>query len=147
MEVKDLTESLKFFNGKIKYNEPMNKHTTFKVGGLAEIFIKIDNIAELRETLKIAKKNKIPITIIGNGSNLLVLDKGIKGITLKIELKKIEIQEKKEQDKIQITVGAGEKIGNLAQYCLKEEITGMEELAGIPGTVRWSSKNECRSTW
>ena len=58
-------------------NELMNKYTTFKIGGPAECLIKINNINELKEVLKFAEKNKINITIIGNGSNLLVTDKGI----------------------------------------------------------------------
>ena len=80
-----------------------------------------------------ASQNNIAITVIGNGSNLLVSDKGIAGITVMIKLEKIEIQE---QDNIvQIKVGAGEKLGKLAQICLQKEITGLEELSGIPGTI------------
>ena len=61
----------------IKFNEPMNKHSTFKIGGPAECFIKINKEEQLKEILKIAKQNKIPLTIIGNGSNILVSDDGI----------------------------------------------------------------------
>ena len=118
---------------KILFNEPMNKHSTFKIGGLAECFIKIDNTNDLKEILQFSKKNEIPLTVIGNGSNILVSDKGIKGITLKIQLEKINIQEKNEN--IQIIVGAGEKLRKLAQVCLQKEITGFEELSGIPGTI------------
>lgn len=118
---------------KILFNEPMKRHTTFKTGGPAECFIKIDNINDLKEILQFSKKNEIPLTVIGNGSNILVSDKGIKGITLKIQLEKINIQEKNEN--IQIIVGAGEKLGKLAQVCLQKEITGLEELSGIPGTI------------
>ena len=118
---------------KILFNEPMKRHTTFKTGGPAESFIKIDNINDLKEILQFSKKNEISLTVIGNGSNILVSDKGIKGITLKMQLEKINIQEKNEN--IQITVGAGEKLGKLAQVCLQKEITGLEELSGIPGTI------------
>ena len=111
----------------------MRKYTTFKIGGPAECLIKIDNLEELKKILEIVNNNSIPITIIGNGSNLLISDKGIKGITLMIKLEKIDIREK--NDTIQITVGAGEKIGKLAQICLQNEITGLEELSGIPGTI------------
>ncbi len=143
--MENLSLNLKIAKEKIKYNEKMCKHTTFKIGGPAEYFILISNIEELKEVLNFAKQEKVPITIIGNGSNILVLDKGIKGITLKIKIEKIEIKEEKE--KIQLTVGAGETLVKLAQICLKKQITGMEELSGIPGTIRWSNKNECRSTW
>ena len=126
-------KNLKISKSKIFYQESMKKHTTFKIGGLAEYFIPIENLQDLKEVLEIANQNNIPITIVGNGSNLLVLDKGIKGITLMIKLQKIEVQEKNEV--IEITVGAGEKLGKLAQICLQKQITGLEELSGIPGTI------------
>ena len=117
----------------IKFNEPMNKHSTFKIGGPAECFIKINKEEQLKEILKIAKQNKIPLTIIGNGSNILVSDEGIKGITLMINIEGIEIEEKKEN--VEIIAGAGEKIGKLARVFLKRDISGFEELSGIPGTL------------
>lgn len=117
----------------ILYNEPMKKHTSFKIGGPAECLIKINKIQELRELIDFTNKNKIPFHIIGNGSNLLVLDNGIEGITGIIKIEKIEIQE--EQNKIKATVGAGEKIAKVANLLAQKEITGLEELAGIPGTI------------
>lgn len=133
LEIKEQIKNLKISKDKILYQEPMKKHTTFKIGGPAECLIKIDTIEELKEILKFSHSTSIPITIVGNGSNLLVTDKGIKGITLVIKLGKTKIQEKEET--IQITVGAGEKLGKLAQICLQKEITGLEELSGIPGTI------------
>ena len=133
MELENLIKNLKIPKEKIKYNEPMSRHTTFKIGGPAECLIKIDNISDLKEILKFAKENKINVTIIGNGSNILVLDNGIKGITLEIKLEKLEINKKNQ--KVEIKVGSGEKLGKLSQICLKEEISGLEELSSIPGTI------------
>ncbi len=133
LDIEKQIKNLKISKDKIFYQEPMKKHTTFKIGGVAEYLIKIDAIEDLKEILEMSNQNNIPITIIGNGSNLLVLDKGIQGITLMIKLEKIEIKETGET--IQITVGAGEKLGKLAQMCLQKEIMGLEELSGIPGTI------------
>lgn len=133
LEIENQIKDLKIPESKILYQEPMRKHTTFKIGGAAECLIKIDSLNELKEILTFVNQNHLPLTIVGNGSNLLISDKGIKGITLMIKLEKIDIQEK--NDTIQITVGAGEKLGKLAQICLQNEITGLEELSGIPGTV------------
>ncbi len=133
MDIKEATKNLTIAKEKISYQEEMKKHTTFQIGGPAECMIRIEEKEELKEVLEVAKRNNVPITILGNGSNLLVLDKGIKGITLKIKLEKIKIQEKNED--IEITVGSGEKLGKLAYKCLAEEITGLEELSGIPGTI------------
>lgn len=113
----------------IKINEPMSKHTSFKVGGNADYFVNAQTIEQIIEIKKYANENKIPLYIIGNGSNILVTDKGIRGIVLKIDLQKLEIH------KDEVIVGAGVKIMLLAQKLLLEELTGFEELSGIPGTI------------
>lgn len=133
MNIEEILEKSKLNKENLYYDEPMAKHTSFKIGGPADVFIKVDNIEELKEILDLSKKNQIPLTIIGNGSNLLVTDKGIRGITAKLNLKDIEI--KNENNKQIIKVEAGVPVGLLAQKLLKEEITGFEELSGIPGTI------------
>ena len=117
----------------ILFDELMSKHTTFKVGGPAECYIKIDNIKDLRNILKFAKDNNININILGNGSNVLVSDKGIKGIVLNIKFNKIEMMNY--DRKIYANIGAGVKVSILGHLLLKNEITGFEELSGIPGTI------------
>lgn len=133
LNIKEILENSKLNKENLYYNEPMAKHTSFKIGGPADVFIKVDNIEELKETLDLSKKNQIPLTIIGNGSNILVTDKGIRGITAKLNLKDIKI--KNENNKQIIKVDAGVPVGLLAQKLLKEEIAGFEELSGIPGTI------------
>ena len=133
LNIKEILEKSKLNKENLYYDEPMVKHTSFKIGGPADVFIKVDNIEELKETLDLSKKNQIPLTIIGNGSNILVTDKGIRGITAKLNLKDIEI--KNENNKQIIKVEAGVPVGLLAQKLVKEEITGFEELSGIPGTI------------
>lgn len=114
-------------------NEPMSKHTSFKIGGNADYFIKVKSIEELKKLLELAKKNKVPVTIVGNGTNLLVRDAGIRGIVIKLELNDFKI--KKTANDIIITVEAGMTLAALATIALKEEITGLEFLSGIPGTI------------
>ena len=111
----------------------MSKHTSFKIGGKADIFIKARSIQDIKTILEISNKNDVPLYIIGNGSNLLVRDLGIRGIVLAVNLDNIEITKK--QDTAQITVGAGMKLSYLAQYLLKQEIEGFEFASGIPGTI------------
>ena len=134
METKNLLENSNIDIPKenIKYDEPMSKHTSFKVGGLAECYVKIDDVNQLKQLLDLAQKNKIPYFILGNGSNILVTDNGIKGIVIQINIKKYEILQK--ENCIEATIGAGNKLSEVAQKFLKEEITGFEELSGIPGT-------------
>ena len=119
---------------KIRQNESMKEHTSLKIGGPAEFFVKVNSVEELKEVLQFSKTNKIPLTIVGNGSNLLVLDNGIKGIVIKTELKQIQIKSINEE-KVEVIVDDGVQLGLLAQKLLKEEISGFEELSGIPGTI------------
>ena len=99
MEIKQIIENsnLAIPKDNILYNEDMKKHTTFKIGGPAECFIKIKTKEELKEILVFARENKIPITILGNGSNILVLDGGIKGITLTIQIEYLDIKQDDEK--------------------------------------------------
>ena len=132
LDIKTKLESL-LPKENIKCNEPMSKHTTFKTGGIAEYYITAKTEEQVIKVRDFAKKNNIPLYIIGNGSNLLVNDKGVKGIILKIGIDKIKID--KEKDNIYVTVGAGTKIMNLGVKLKNESITGFEELSGIPGTI------------
>ena len=114
-------------------NELMSKYTSFKIGGPAECLIKIKTIEQLKLILKYAKEKNIHVTVIGNGSNILVSDDGIKGIVLKIDIENLEINIEKE--KVLLKIGSGVKLSWIAQKCLKEEITGFEFASGIPGTI------------
>ena len=118
---------------KIIYNEPMKNHTSFKIGGVADRFLIVDSEEELKQALEYAKEEKIKITIIGNGSNLLVKDKGIRGLVIKINIQKIKIEKK--EDYVEIEVGSGYKMMSLAIKLKDEEIAGFEELSGIPGSI------------
>lgn len=123
----------------IKIKEEMKKHTSFKIGGIADILVVAETIEDVKGVLLIAKENNIPLVVIGNGSNLLVKDNGIRGIVLKINLQKINIQkdmqdvemtlssykvaEDKEiyryDDNVIVEVEAGVKLGKLARNFIK----------------------------
>ncbi len=117
----------------VKIDEPMKGHTNFKIGGNADIFITAKKTEEILEVLKLAKENAIKLTILGNGSNVLVSDEGIRGIVLKISIPGIDI--KKEKERAIIKVGAGEPLGKVSYSLLNEEIAGFEFASGIPGTM------------
>lgn len=108
-------------------NEPMSKHTSFKTGGNAEFFVTPDNKNELIEILKI---DDIPITIIGNGTNVLVKDNGIKGIVVStIKLREYTL----ENDFIEADCGV--PLIKLAKIAQENSLSGLEFACGIPGTI------------
>lgn len=115
----------------IYLNEPMSKHTTFRIGGNADIFVTANTLEQINYILEMVKENNIPLTIIGNGSNVLVKDNGIRGIVLKIRLDNYEINR---QDLV-VNVEAGMLNAKLAQILLKEGIEGFEFASAIPGTI------------
>lgn len=114
-------------------NEPMSLHTSFRTGGNADVFIKIQNENELEYILKYAKENQIPITIIGNGTNLLVRDNGIRGIVIKFQMQDVKIEEN--GDTITIITGAGMSLSKLSRIAKEHSAQGLEFAVGIPGTV------------
>ena len=126
-------ENFNLIKHKMISNEPMKNHTAFKIGGIADLFISINSIDELKQAILFAKNDKMKITIIGNGTNILVTDKGIRGLVIKIDICNLEIEKNKEYSVV--TIGAGYKMMPFAIKMLNEDITGFEELSGIPGTI------------
>ena len=110
-------------------DEPMCKHTSLKLGGTADIFVVVDTIEELKNILNTAKNNNVAITCIGNGTNLLVKDNGIRGITVKLNLKNVKVTGEK------MDAEAGVPIPVLAKIAYENSLSGLEFASGIPGTV------------
>lgn len=123
-------ELLEFIDKKdILIDEPMAKHTSFKVGGNADYFVTVRSIEILKKLQEFVKKEKMPFFIIGNGSNLLVLDKGIRGIVAKLKFEKIEFS------KETVKVSSDFSVSRLARLCCDNGLSGAEFLSGIPGTI------------
>lgn len=136
MDITEISQKLtkEIPSNQVYCNEPMYKHTSFKVGGNADIFVKVKNLRQLKYAIQVAKDNDLNITIMGNGSNILVKDNGIRGIVIKIELENIEITCDNAKS-VNIVVGAGTKLSMLSQVLLQKGITGFEFASGIPGTI------------
>jgi UDP-N-acetylmuramate dehydrogenase len=112
-------------------DEPMSKHTTFKIGGPADILITPSSVEEIAFVIQNAKLCNINVTILGNGSNVLVLDRGIRGMVLKIgtEISYIKHHGNK------ITAGAGALLSDVSKYAAAQNLAGMEFAVGIPGSL------------
>lgn len=118
---------------KIFIDEPMRKHTTFKIGGNSDFFIIASQISEVQELIELKNKKNIPLTLIGNGSNILVRDNGIRGITLKLDFK--TISKKEDGEDIIYTCGSGVSLSKMASIALEDEMAGLEFAYGIPGSI------------
>lgn len=128
----EFLEKLKQLTGDspLREQEPMSRHTTFRVGGPAELFVQPDH-ASLPGILRLCRSYEIPYYIIGNGSNLLVGDEGIPGLVIEMLSTGDDIAV--ENDKI--TAGAGVLLSKIANRAADHGLSGMEFAAGIPGTL------------
>ncbi|MDO4941261.1 MAG: UDP-N-acetylmuramate dehydrogenase [Lachnospiraceae bacterium] len=115
----------------ILLKEPMKKHTTFKVGGPADIFVELENAEQLRDILAAAEEFDMPVYIIGNGSNLLVGDLGYRGLIIQIYKGMNQIKVNGNQMKVQ----AGALLSTIARKALEHNLGGFEFASGIPGTL------------
>jgi len=113
----------------IQKNIELKKYTTFKIGGPAQYFIEVEKRLELEEALSFAQEKNLKIFILGGGTNLLISDKGVKGLVIRIKLNKLEFKKKK------VIVGAGLDLEELLNKSLDYGLTGLEFVTGIPGTV------------
>ena len=113
-------------------NEPMSKHTSFKIGGNADAYIKVNNLSKLSAILKECQTSDVDYMLLGNGSNLLVSDDGIRGAVIRLDgdFRKITLV-----DDTTIFCGAGATLAYLCKFALNCGLTGLEFAWGIPGTV------------
>lgn len=115
----------------IKADEPMSKHTTFRVGGNADFFVEIGSPVELANMIKYLKQIERDYLVMGNGSNLLVGDKGYEGVILHLGSRFNRI----ETDGETVTAQAGALLSSVAKAAAQSGLTGLEFASGIPGTV------------
>ena len=112
-------------------NEPLSKHTTFKIGGPADYLVFPASMNEISAIMSITKQYNVPVTVLGNGSNILVRDKGIKGLVLKFES---EMSYIKHEGSV-VIAGAGAMLADVSCYAAQYGLSGMEFAIGIPGSI------------
>nr|WP_294493236.1 UDP-N-acetylmuramate dehydrogenase [uncultured Mediterraneibacter sp.] len=112
-------------------NEPMSRHTTFRIGGAADYFVMPSDTEEIRQIVGLCKRNGVPYYVIGNGSNLLVGDKGYRGVIVQVFKNMNEIRVEGET----LHVQAGALLSKAAAAACEAGLTGLEFASGIPGTL------------
>ena len=117
------------------FNEPLKKHTTFRIGGAADLLVTPQSEEQLVKLFKYIKENCIRHVIIGNGSNLLFSDEGYRGIVVKIGSELSSIEAIPCEDGMIINAGAGTLLSKLALFACENSLTGLEFASGIPGNV------------
>jgi len=118
-----------FLGDKLKRNEVLAPYTYFRIGGPAAFFFEARKMDDLIDAVLLAQELKIDYFVLGEGSNLLVSDKGFKGMVIKNSCRRIEVSKNK------ITAQSGTKLNDLVNMATDCSLTGLESCAGIPGTV------------
>ncbi|MDA0986112.1 MAG: UDP-N-acetylmuramate dehydrogenase [Bacteroidetes bacterium] len=127
----NLQELKKIFRGFISLNEPLAKYTSFKIGGPADIYAEPFDKIDLTNLVQYLKDNNEPFMIIGRGSNMLISDSGYRGVVINLEsgLSKISLENNF------VIAESGLRIGMFVDFCIQNSLSGVEMLAGIPGTI------------
>ena len=123
-------------------DEPMSAHTSFRVGGPADIMLLPATVAETTQALQLLKEQDVPVYVMGNGSNLLVRDGGIRGVVIKVgdNLSKASV------DGVWLRAQAGISLARLAHIAWQASLAGLE-FASASQEPRGSSGHECRCLW
>lgn len=140
---------------KIEKNISLKNYCTFKTGGTADFFVVVKNIEELKQATNFAGKNSLPVFVLGGGSNLLISDEGVRGLVIKIEMKGIKITDEVvpptersgvggttsgsnfagNSNILEVIACSGEVWDDLVKKTVEENLFGLENLSGVPGTV------------
>jgi len=117
--------------GEVLYDEPMSRHTSYKIGGPADVMVCPRSAEGIQASLRVAREHRVPVFILGGGSNLLVRDGGLRGLVLNLygTLKELRAQAE------EVTAGGGAKVTALVNFCARRGLAGLEPMAGVPGSV------------
>lgn len=128
---------------RIRQNEPMSAHTTFKIGGPAEYYAEVSTVEDLTKAVKVAHTLDLPVSMVGGGSNMIVSDSGIKGLVIKNNCRRFELMsmagrvknQKIEVDRSLVYAESGVIMNQLVRFVIENGLGGLEYQLGLPGTL------------
>jgi UDP-N-acetylmuramate dehydrogenase len=117
--------------GEVRFKEPLSFHTSLRIGGFADIFVVPQDVDDIRHALLFADREQLPVAVVGGGNNLLVKDRGVRGVVLKLEgcLGRAEFHGE------EVVAGAGVSLSSLIREAAALNLGGIEALVGVPATV------------
>jgi UDP-N-acetylmuramate dehydrogenase len=133
------------FAGGVRFDEPMSGHTTLRIGGKADVFAAPSGVESLRYILLRARDSELPVIALGGGSNVLILDDGIDGIVVSLGAMNRVCVDAEIGDEAWVTAGAGAPLQGLVRLAGERGYSGIEGLAGIPGSVGGAVKGNAGS--
>lgn len=131
MDHQDLADLLPAAGDRLRFYEPMSQHTTFRIGGFADIYFEPESEAEIQQAIRYSQAHALPCTVLGNGSNILVSDQGIRGLVLAFGEPDADIR----CEGSLIVARAGARLAAVAAFAARCGLSGLEFASGIPGTL------------
>lgn len=121
------------FDGEALLGEPMSRHTTYRIGGPAQCFVRVDSVDSLKKVANLCRSESLPIYIVGKGSNILACDDGVEGVvvTLGRDFKKYSV----DPENANIVAGSGALLSSIVQEAMRNSLEGMEFAVGTPGSL------------
>jgi UDP-N-acetylmuramate dehydrogenase len=132
---RQIEELRKIVKGNLFTNQPMKEYTSLRMGGLADVIVFPEGIEDLRGTIKYLSRERMPYFILGNGTNLLVKDGGIRGVVIALSHGFNRVELLRKNDPSLIYAEAGVPLASLIRFAIDHSLSGLEFAAGIPGTV------------
>lgn len=126
------------FGQRVRQNERLANHTTLRLGGPADIWLAVEQVAELVEAVTLARKHAVPFFLLGGGANLLISDAGIRGLVIENRARQLQFppaDRLASGQQVTLVADSGVVLPNLARRCIKRGLSGLEWAVGVPGTV------------
>ncbi len=132
-----------FGSNRVRLDEPMSLHTTFKIGGPAQYYLPVETIDDLVKAVGIARTSNTPYFVLGGGSNIIVADKGIQGLVIKNNCRKFDVASMKGKiksgqmdiEEAYVSAESGVIMNQLVRFTIEKGLSGLEYQLGLPGTV------------
>jgi UDP-N-acetylmuramate dehydrogenase len=123
------------FGERVRFAEPLSKHTSFRIGGPADVWVEVADAVEIRRVQAIAAATGLPLFVLGGGTNLLVSDRGVRGIVLHLGRPMASVEWRANASGVHVRAGAALRFKRLVTECVDRDLAGLEFAEGIPGTV------------
>jgi UDP-N-acetylmuramate dehydrogenase len=133
---RDVIESLRQrFGERVRFDEPLSRHTSFRIGGPADVWVEAETIEEIRAVQRLARGSELPLLVFGIGTNVLVSDRGVRGIVLKLGRPFARLEWEPEDEVTRVRAGAAASFKKLVVEAAERVLTGLEFAEGIPGSI------------
>jgi UDP-N-acetylmuramate dehydrogenase len=126
------------FGDRVRYQEPLARHTTLRLGGPAEVWLPVHSVAELVKGVTLARQHKVPLFILGGGANLLISDAGIRGLVIQNRANRVKFPPAAVSEKagpVTLAAASGVVLPGLVHRCARQGLSGLEWAGGVPGTL------------